>query len=863
MEIFKLFGSIGVKTDEAERGLDGVNKKGQGTANGLGSAFSTAAKVIGTVFAADKLIDFGKLSVKAAATSQAVGAQFEQVFQKSAPAAQKKIDELADTMGILPNRIKPAFTMMTSKFKGLGLDTEDAMKKAEQATSIAANAAAFYDKSLEEAQGSLNSFVNGNYEGGEVIGLFANETQLAAYAAKNGYLDMSEEAQKFAEKQGIAVEKATNNYSKMVEKHGADSLQARDAQQKMVEAQEKLNKGVGDGAKKFADLSEAEKQAIRLDYAEDMLVNAGAIDEMGKATGQASREQDQLENVLGNVKQAWQDFLAVVGTPILKAVLPIMTGITDVLMKMKDYISPLLESFDLWDVNWKGLINTGGDFSSTIEGLKTLFEGLKNIGLSLIEMFVSLFSPMLTVITENTWRFKDIWDKVLEIFNMIVEFVQPLIAALQPIAEVLGNLFGVVLQEAFKMLTMVFTELRDTFSELLPIIQETVMPILQALADWFVANFPTMKQYILDFYAVVQEVFGTGMDIIREIALAVLALIRGDWEGLSGSLKEIVRLMWEYIKGEFSRMGEGIKNTYNLFWEALKLISNTIAELIKTIIRALWDMIKQWFEEGKNFVVNTVTQFWNKVKEIFQLAAQAIVNFVQNAWNTIKNVFSQGRDNVTGTASNLWTRVKDTFTKGADAAKNAVSNMVKSVKEFFSNGLDSIVGTARNIFNDVKDAIMTPIDKIVSGVRDFVNDLKDLLDVSLPIPRISLPHFNVSGNFDPFRGEFPSISVDWYAKGGIMTKPTLFGMADGKFMGGGEAGNEAILPLDSKNLAGIGYGIMDALGIDANLAANLRIIVELLKQIAVSSAEGNTINLDGRELAREVQRQIIGVNGGF
>lgn len=43
----------------------------------------------------------------------------------------------------------------------------------------------------------------------------------------------------------------------------------------------------------------------------------------------------------------------------------------------------------------------------------------------------------------------------------------------------------------------------------------------------------------------------------------------------------------------------------------------------------------------------------------------------------------------------------------------------------------------------------------------------------------------------------PNFSVSYYAKGAIMKKPTVFGMNGMNPMVGGEAGEEAIVPLDS------------------------------------------------------------------
>jgi hypothetical protein len=140
-------------------------------------SFKRLGGVIAGVFAIDKLKDLGVSAVEAAANAQAMSAQFSQVFGDISNDAQDTIDGLGKDFGMVPNRIKPAMTQMTSMFKGLGMDTKTAMGTAKDSVTLVADAAAFYDKSFEDANAALNSFIKGNYEGGESIGLFANETQ--------------------------------------------------------------------------------------------------------------------------------------------------------------------------------------------------------------------------------------------------------------------------------------------------------------------------------------------------------------------------------------------------------------------------------------------------------------------------------------------------------------------------------------------------------------------------------------------------------------------------------------------------------------------------------------------------------------
>ena len=98
--------------------------------------------------------------------------------------------------------------------------------------------------------------------------------------------------------------------------------------------------------------------------------------------------------------------------------------------------------------------------------------------------------------------------------------------------------------------------------------------------------------------------------------------------------------------------------------------------------------------------------------------------------------------------------------------------------------------------------------KIFTDLWDFVKGigkkLKSVFDFKWELPKIKLPHFSVTwdtegalakaAQFLGLKG-MPKIGVEWYRSGGIMTEPTLFGAANGKLLGGGEAGPEAILPL--------------------------------------------------------------------
>nr|WP_316613911.1 hypothetical protein [uncultured Ruminococcus sp.] len=73
--------------------------------------------------------------------------------------------------------------------------------------------------------------------------------------------------------------------------------------------------------KSFKDLSESQKQLTLLQMVKDANAASGAL-------GQAARESDGLENVMGNLKESWRQFTAVIGKPILSAAVIVIQKIT-------------------------------------------------------------------------------------------------------------------------------------------------------------------------------------------------------------------------------------------------------------------------------------------------------------------------------------------------------------------------------------------------------------------------------------------------------------------------------------------------------------------------------------------------------
>lgn len=311
MDVFNLQASISLDTSgfaqsvnsagRAFNSLEGPANKASGLMKTLTSRVSALDVAFGNLIArgisglASGLKSFAVSMVETSATVQAENAQFEATFGAVADVAEEAFDRVGESTNILSTRLRTVGTKAFAQFAGAGLDTADSMENMERYMNLAADAAAYYDISLEDADTRLRSFLRGNTEAGDMIGLFTSESQRNTYA---------------------------------MEKYGTSWL----------------------------NLTEAQKQMLMLDVAEDIYKQSGAM-------GQAAREGDAYENVMGNFRETIKQTIGVLGAPVEVA-------FTDFISKITDF----LNDEDLQDDLEKFSFVLGGIADAAFDGIISFFQ---------------------------------------------------------------------------------------------------------------------------------------------------------------------------------------------------------------------------------------------------------------------------------------------------------------------------------------------------------------------------------------------------------------------------------------------------------------------------------------------------------
>lgn len=143
-------------------------------------------------------------------------------------------------------------------------------------------------------------------------------------------------------------------------------------------------------------------------------------------------------------------------------------------------------------------------------------------------------------------------------------------------------------------------------------------------------------------------------------------------------------------------------------------------------------------------------------------------------------------DKIKATAQAVGEKIKAVW----EGVKTAVSAKIQALKDAISGAWDSIKTKTSNAWQSIKDAITRPFTAAKEKIDDIIAKVKSWFPIRLGniFSNLKLPHLKIEGSFSLDPPSVPSISIDWYKKGGIFDRPSLIGV--------GEAGPEAVVPLD-------------------------------------------------------------------
>lgn len=369
--------------------------------------------------------------------------------------------------------------------------------------------------------------------------------------------------------------------------------------------------------------------------------------------------------------------------------------------------------------------------------------------------------------------------------------------------------------------------------------KETAGNLLKAIGKGFVNIAGWVWDNIIDPFG--QALLGEKWDNIKEVGSNLIGKVKEGWDGVSRMKKNIgeffvnvkndatswwsnTKAWWSGKVGAVKSFTTDVKNDASAWWSSVKSwwsgkvgAAQQFTTSVKNDAQTWWNNVKSWWsgkvgavKEFTTTVTNQSSVWWNNVKTWWSGKVGAVQQFTTSVkdesstwWSNVKSWWS-GK---VGTVQQFTTSVKNDSLTWWNNTKTWWSGKVGAVKEFTT----SVRNDASTWWSNVKTWWSGVVGNLTVGVaikneattwwnnvkrwwNDTVGDLWTTLKIKIPSISVKWSTVTVFGKDYSYPSGF---NLTWNAKGGILDGAQIFGMLGNSFLGGGEAGKEAVLPLET------------------------------------------------------------------
>lgn len=696
--------------DSEMKGTNNILNDTEEKTSGFPNTLKKIAKVAGTAFAVDKIKDFGIQIVNNTSELNAMDAQFEQIFKgKQGEEALKKISTASKDLKVHGDRLTGTFNKFGAQTKGAGMDGKKALEATDKATRLAADAAAFYDVSLEDAAQSVSSFMKGNFEAGDAIGVFTNAKQMDVKSNKEygkSWKDLTED-----ERQYLLLDTVGKTY----EMNGAMG-QAKRESGEYANVMGNLKATWGEFLQVIGQPILKGTIAVMQGLIAVIMSIIGFINNFTFSWGSLSGVVAKVKDVISN------------GAGIIK----------DAMIGMVEGAKPLIEQLKQVWIDFKPVLQVvaslvGGALALAFGVAIGIIKGVISAIVPLTSAFLNLVSfisnTVMVIVSLFKGDFAGAWDYVLLAGQNAIDFF---INGLKAIWNyVSGFVTGVI--DFFKHLYMV-------------LVGGSIVPdMVNAIIDWFKNLFTsainlvkTLVTGVINFF---KNLFNSAKEIFSNIKTTVINVLNNLKDGainiwnniknaitiVMNNIKTVVGSIWNAIKNVISIVWNGIKSAINTAINIIKTIITTYFNIIKTIITTVWNGIKTITSTVWNGIKTAISNVINSIKTIISTIINVIRNIISTGWNFIRSISSSVWGGIRSLISSILNSIKSKFTSIFNAFRNIVSTAFRNVKSAVSSGMKNALSKVTGFFSKFRDAGKNIVGSIADGIKGAVSKVKNAI----------------------------------------------------------------------------------------------------------------------------------------
>lgn len=455
----------------------------------------------------------------------------------------------------------------------------------------------------------------------------------------------------------------------------------------------------------FKDLSEDQKQLTLLQMVKDANAASGAL-------GQAAREADGLENVVGNLKEAWDQLLGVIGKPVLNGAVAIIKRITEWLQRMTVYAKAAVSALsDLF--GWKNddsantaqatsdAIGTAVDNQSdlTKEVKKTndevkrglaSFDRLNVISQSggnssdddsggidnpLANSFDDSISANVDLNTDDAnkkvdelkEKFKKLLQPVVDFYN---QHIKPIVDKIKESAGRIGNnlksAIGDIDWKPMKeSVRYIFEKADKMVDKLLPDIEDSVDTVIKpALKDIAELILPSIFNWV-----------GHIIGFITPIIHGLYTVLKPIWENIIQpafhKIAEWFKKITDKVGPKLEELGEKIGKLFERLGPLVELLSSELGPLISNII----DVLGGSLSDGLGNLIDTIGDIIDILSGLIGFVSGVLTGDWKKAWDSIRDCALGAINFIIDILNSLWITVYSTFALVA----NTIGGLIKVI----------------------------------------------------------------------------------------------------------------------------------------------------------------------------------------
>lgn len=531
IEIFKLVGSIMVDNDKAKKSISDTGKTAEETGSKfdkLGDLAKKAAGVIGAVFTAKAIIDFGKTCINAAEALEQTMKKTNVIFGESASIIEDWALSNERTFGLGSGTIQGFMNDIADITQGMGMAKESSIDLAKGATELGVQLANWNGIDAATAINDIQSAMTGSTKGLEKYGIKINDAakeQAMLTLGLSGTYDKLDNATKAQVIYQAALEASGNAVDYWNEGNRSMGFYINEAKEQFGNITETIGGFFLPIAKKASEMF--------ADFVSNLNLFVVKIAEGINSFREGMAEG---EDIVDNI---WYVFKEVFGIDLPDTVLNMINSVVEY---------------------WKTLWDIALDIWNTIGA--PIFDICKEVFMDLMANSDIIFNAISTYFDIMTGTIKTVWESILKpVFEFIVDI-------LQTTRE--------YFQENFSGMSGIFSDFVSTMKNFW---EGALQPTIKAIGEF-------IKTFLLPAF---KFVFENG---ILPVVGQVFNGIKDLWNNsLKPILNGIIDFVQGVFSGNWSRAWEGIvnivKGIFGGIVSAVKAPLNSVIGLVNKFIGGL------------------------------------------------------------------------------------------------------------------------------------------------------------------------------------------------------------------------------------------------------------------------------------